>query len=244
VSVSIGIPFPSIDPLRFLVDEQIRPFYRDERHDLTASNAPILSTGVYIVHSHQVPKDTVEVVMGVLPHVWARSNPGTANETVALINEVDSLPPAAPATSILQGTAQGWFLWTMLKGGAQPFTVETNYNAPQTQAGASDAQRFVQRGSTWATNDRIIGSTVGFGNPLSTVLVPAGQKFEVTFQLAPRSPTNPIPNPYQIPSPAVPAPALRIDFAGALVFGVTMPQQYYDKLVNARRQGRLGPEAG
>jgi hypothetical protein len=23
--VSIGIPFPSIDPLRFLVDEQIRP---------------------------------------------------------------------------------------------------------------------------------------------------------------------------------------------------------------------------
>jgi hypothetical protein len=236
---SIGIPFPSIDPLRFLVDEQIRPFYRDERHDLTAANAPILSTGVFIVHSHQVPKDTVEVVMGVLPHVWARSNPGTPSETVALINEVDSLPPPLPATGILRGTAQGWFLWNTLKGGAPPFTTETNYNAPQTQAGASDAQRFVQRGLTWATSDRIIGSTVGFGNPLSTILVPAGQRFEVTFQLAPTSPTNPVPNPYQIG-----AGDLRIDFAGALVFGVTMPQQFYDKLVNARRQGKLGPEAG
>jgi hypothetical protein len=48
-----------------------------------------------------------------------------------------------------------------------------------------------------------------------------------------------VPNPYQIGTGA-----LRIDFAGALVFGLTMPQQFYDKLVNARRQGKLGPEAG
>lgn len=224
--MSIGIPFPSTDPLRFLVDEQIRPFYRDERHDVTTANAPILSTGVFIVHSHQVPKDTVEVVMGVLPHLWARSNPGWPDESVALITET------------WQATAQGWFLWNTLKGGAPPYTTETNYNVPQTQAGASDLNRFVQRGLTWAANDRLLSSMVDFQNPLTTILVPAGQKFEVTFQMAPTTPGTLVPNPYQIG-----AGANRIDFAGALVFGLTMPQQYYDKLVNARRQGKLGPEA-
>lgn len=227
----LGFPYPAIDPLAFLVDDEIRPFQVDQRHDLTGVGAqacPIASTGVFIVHEHVVPDNTAEVIMGVFPHVWERTNVGLVTESVRLLD---------------YRLVAGWVLFDSTKDDNQPFLVSNDYNKATIAAAPNDTNRDIQRGTTFLTEDAPFLSNVGMRNPLSTIHLPARSRFRVLFSLLPTAPPpNNIPNPYQIPTVAVPAPPNRIDFAGALVFGVRMPAQTYDQLKIARRKGQLGPE--
>lgn len=225
---NLNFSLPANDPLRYLVDEQVRPFVRDQRHDVTDTAAPKIATGQFVVHEHVVPADTVEVVMGVVPHVWQRTDVGDPQESVVL------LPPIAVA---------GWVLFDVLKGGNQPYVSETNYNTALLAGSANDANRLVRRGSTFYPQDTHLAAQTGFTNPLSNILVPAKTKFQVIFSVTETSLAPPnIPSPWAIGSTAV-DPSRRIDFAGAYVFGMTMPQTVYDEILRARRKGLLGPEA-
>jgi hypothetical protein len=219
---------PAIDPMLFLSDENIKPFHFDERHDLTAANAIKVSTNLFVVHKHVVPKDTAEVILAVTPHCWARTDPGGANESVALMT------PAQVA---------GWVLFASRKGNGQPYVVRTNYNEPLASAAvANDKNRDDIEGSTFLYDQPQHGASLGFLNPLTTFFLPAGTEFSVTFRLAPQTT---VANGGTVKQMQIGAGAagLRLDFAGALVSGLTMPQQLYNQLFKERLMGHLGAEA-
>lgn len=227
----IGFPYPAIDPLRFLVDDEIRPFDIDQRFDLTGTGAqacPVVSSGIFIVHQHVVPDNTAEVIQNVHPHCWRRTDVGTPDESVALLD---------PAQ------IQGFVLFDRSKDNNQPYLVEHNYNSPTTAANPNNTDRQTVRGDTWISNDEPLVRDAGMFNPLSGIYLPPKSIFRVLFRLAPLASANGIPNPYYIPNQPPPATGKRIDFAGAKVSGVRMPVQTYDKLRVARRKGQLGPEA-
>lgn len=240
----LGITMPAVDPLHFLVDEEIRPFRIDQRHDLTGTAGtrqacPRVSTNVFIVHEHEVPKNQCEVVHGYFGHCWERTNPGTPDESVHLI------PPADLA---------GFVLFTPSKN-ANDFgmTVEVDYNKPTIAATPNDTDRQSLAGDAFVSADAPMLANMQMRSPLTTVYLPAGSTFRVLFRLAPTAATKtlpvgeeetPIPNTYVIGNPAAGLdPVKRIDFAGALVYGVRMPQGLYGNLLKARRAGLLGPEA-
>ncbi len=177
----LGIPMPAVDPMHFLVDEEIRPFRIDKRHDLTGTintrqAAPRVSTNVFIVHEHEVPAKQCEVIHGYFGHCWERTNPGTADESVAMI---DPLKLA------------GFVLFTPSKN-ANDFgiTVETDYNKPTTIATPNDTDRQVLSGDTLLSADAPMLANMQMRSPLTTVYLPAGAKFRVLFQLAPAASTS------------------------------------------------------
>lgn len=244
VAKLFGIPMPAVDPMHFLVDEEIRPFRIDHRHDLTGTGrqaCPTVSTGIFIVHEHEVPKDQCEVIHGYFGHCWERTQPGTGDESAQLISP-DSLA--------------GYVLFTPSKNtNDYGITIEYDYNAPTIQATPNDRDRRQLSGDTFLSADAPALASMHMRSPLGCIYLPGGAKFRVLFRLAPVATTKtapageeetPIPVTYSIGAPAAPPPNVptkRIDFAGAAVWGVRMPQRLYGTLIAARRSGLLGPEA-
>ncbi len=227
---TLGFPYPAIDPLAFLVDQEIRKFDLDKRHDLTGTGrqaCPQLSTGVFIVHEHTVPADTCEVIMNVSPHCWARTDVGLGTSSIELID---------------YRLLAGWVLFDSSKDNNQPTLVENDYNIPTVNTAPNDRDRQSLRGTTWLPADPQAISNTGMRTPLATVLLPANSKFRVIFQLMPVPDTDGVLNPFKIPTEAAPVPPKRIDFAGAKVCGVRMPMQTYNMLHKARREGHLGQD--
>ncbi len=221
--------YPAVDPLAFLVDEEIRPFEIDQRQDLTGSGVQacrLQSSGVFIVHEHTVPENTAEVIHDVFPHAWARTNVGSANESATV------LTPAQVA---------GWMIFDSTKGNNQPFLVVNDYNIPTKYSNPNNTDRMAVRGTTLLAAEGPVLNNVGMRNPLHTIFLPAGTIFRVLFSLTPLTATNVVPNPYTIGTNPV-SGGKRVDFAGARVSGVRMPQQMYNDLRIARRKGQLGPE--
>ena len=224
--MKLDFPFPVNDPLSFLVDDEIRTFKIDQRQDLTGTGAqacPQLSTGQFVVHEHVVPDNTAEIVMGYFPHLWQRIGVATPGESVELLNYADFA---------------GFVLFDSNKDNNQPVLVETNYNRPTLAANPANKDRFIARGTTFVSDDAPVFSSLGMMSPLTTVYLPAKSIYRIVFSLTPVAAANPIPNPWAIGSGQ-----FRIDFAGAMVFGLRMPAQTYDKIRTARRNGLLGPEA-
>lgn len=237
-----GIPFPAVDPMHFLADEEIRPFRIDHRHDLTGTGrqaCPTVSSGVFIVHEHVVPKDQCEVIHGYFGHCWERTEPDTATESCALIDPMRTA---------------GFVLFTPSKNNNDyGITIEYDYNAPTIENTPNDRDRRTLSGDTFLSADAPALASMHMRSPLGTIYLPGGTRFRVLFQLAPLAQTvtapagseeTPIPNPFTIgANPVAGTPNNRIDFAGALVYGVRMPQRLYGTLLQARRAGLLGPEA-
>ena len=225
--------YPVVDAMRFLVDDEIRPFEIDQRFDLTGIGkqaCPTIAQNVFVVHQHVVPENTAEVVMNVFGHCWERTNvPNSANESCAVI---------APSR------IQGFVLFDNSKSNNQPYIVEHDYNAPTINGKGNNTNRTTLRGSTWLSIDQPLLRNAGEYNTLTGIYLPPNSIFRVIFRLAPTvaagTPAFGIPNPFKIGGPA--GTVNRIDFAGAMVSGVRMPTELYDKLKTARRKGQLGPE--
>ena len=178
-----------------------------------------------------MPKNTAEVILAITPHCWVRTDPGGADESVALLS------PAVVA---------GWVLFGSRKGSGQPYVVKTNYNEPLSSAfppPINDNIRDVIEGTTFLYEQPQHGAALGFMNPLTTILLPAETEFIVTFRLTPQlsAAAGGIPVQMQI---GAGIPGKRIDFAGALVSGLAMPQQLYNQIFRDRQRGLLGSEAG
>lgn len=228
-----GTPLPLVDPMRFLVDEEVRPFWRDARQDVTAQGtlAPKqLSTGVFVVNEFKVLPNTVDVVLGIAPHLWARTDPETPGESLV------SLPDQA----LQMGAGQGWWLFNWLKAGQQPYIMQTDYNTPRLQANANNKDRFSTTGISWLPPSVLAYMQFGYSNALTPIACQPDTLFQVTWQLAPvAAAAVATPNPYVIGSGVN-----RIDCVGAMVFGLSMPKALYDEFVVSRRAGLLGNEAG
>jgi hypothetical protein len=167
------------------------------------------------------------VIMGVFPHLWARTGVGQGDASVELLNPMDTA---------------GFVLFDWNKANNQPDLVENDYNKATIFAAPNNTQRTKTRGKTWTSENQLVYQQNSMLNVLQTVHLPARSVFRVLFQLMPPAATNPIPNPYVIGTPGA-NQTLRIDFAGAMVHGVRMPSALYGKLKKARQAGQLGPEA-
>lgn len=234
-------PFPALEPFRFLVDDEIRPFWDDQRQDLTALAAVLapggqavkeIGSGVFVVHEHTVPVNHAEIILGVLPHCWVRTDVDGAQESVRRMTPDE---------------VAGWVLFSQSKTNNQPFDVKVNYNKALASASAKNNGNRVEgvAGQTFIPTDLQEVSQLFGVNQNGYTYLPAGSVFSVRFQLMPQQPANAAPvagdqygPPFQMQIGAG-DPGWRIDFAGAAVFGLRLPQVRYEALLRARRIGDL-----
>ena len=202
-----------LDPRYFMADPQARPFIRDERHDLTAADAPTQSQGRFIIYSRKVPKGQVEIVTALSPYVAARSGAG-ASQTVI------NLTPEA---------ANGWFLFEPQVDRSSPFRNDVDFVEYDDLAGATDTLRTRANGITHVSANPFTDARNQFNQPSAafSALVKGGSQFEVIFSVIA---TGGISLPYTIGSTAK-----RVDFAGCLVMGIEMSQQAYDDVVKKQQ---------
>jgi hypothetical protein len=198
-----------------LVNDQVRPFTRNRRVDLTAPDTPILASGRFIIYQNRTQKGQVEIVRAVVPYAEERTDVGT---------------PAESFRKILPEDGDNFFAFTPLQNGQPAFVSQLDFNAPRNAAGPlRNAERQVRAGFTNLSTRPLADVMRGWPNWF-TLAVPSQTEFVVTFELMPPSvdAAAALSNPYQIG-----AGSKRVDFAGVLVAGVLMPQQLFDKLTEA-----------
>jgi hypothetical protein len=203
-----------IDPKFFLADTQIRPFILDERVDLTAPNVPIAATGRYIVTELRPPRGQVYVIKNITAYAMQRVNVGTPTETFQLLSGA---------------AANGFFSFEPLVNDNSPFIIRQNYNAPMADPGTNNNDRVQAKGISHVTDSPFVVAQNGWFNPLFTILVPSNAVFRLIFSILPVSATTPIPVGGQFEVGGA-GGARRVDFAGSILVGQQMAEQYYHTL--------------
>ncbi len=203
-----------ITPSFFLADPQARPFVYDQRIDLLAPNAPIVSQGRFIVQEIVPPRGQVLLVKTLVPYAAQRTDVGLATESFEYL---------APLPT------DGFFSYEPLVNDNSPFLVDLNFNSPKIAAGTlnnNDRQR--SKGISYISAEPWNDVRNGWFNPLFSFLVPSNAVYRVIFSLLPVSTLDAaqIPNPYQIGTGTK-----RVDFAGCITVGLQMSEQYYHGLV-------------
>lgn len=206
-----------IEPKFFLADPQIRPFVLDERVDLTAPNVPIAATGKYVVSELRPPRGQVYLIKNITPYAMERTNVGLATESFQLIT---------PAS-----VAGGFFSFEPTVNDNAPFIIEQNYNSPKTAGAASlnNNDRIRAKGIGYITDAPWLAAQNSWFNPLFTILVPSNAVFRLIFSILPVSATDPLPAGGQFGVGGV-GGTRRVDFAGSILVGQQMSEQYYHGL--------------
>lgn len=215
---------PLLNPWHFLDDPQIRPFVRNQRVDLKASNVPIISTNRYLVFQYQVPAGQCLVVKGYAFYACERTYVGTANESFRYLTADEG---------------NGFFSFQPLINDNSPAIVQLDTNSPKTSGGTlNNNDRQGSNGYTEITANPL-QDVMLVENPLFTIAVPSGKTFQVAFSVLSVSTLNAsgIPTGGQF---QVGTGVKRVDFAGAVVTGVIMPQQLYDQTKAAAQSSRGG----
>jgi hypothetical protein len=205
-----------IEPKFFLSDPQIRPFILDERVDLTAPNVPIAATGKYVVSELRPPRGQVYLIKNITPYAMARTNVGLATESFQLLDPI---------------AAAGFFSFEPTINDNAPFIIEQNYNAPKTAGAASlnNNDRIRAKGIGYITDSPWLAAQNSWFNPLFTVLVPSNAVFRLIFSILPMSGTDPLPAGGQFGVGGA-GGTRRVDFAGSILVGQQMSEQYYHGL--------------
>ena len=217
-----------IDPRRYLADPTVRPFVRDFRIDLTASDVPIEATGRFIVAELAVPRGQRFVIKSVMPYAMARTDVGDASlESARMLSNAE---------------AGGYFSFEPSVNGNSPFIIEADLNAMRTSSGALNADRVRTNGWTHINDNPWFSSSVNWDNPLFSVEVAPDAIFRIIFTLLPVGYSSGIPNPYVIPAPPPAAqPPKRVDFAGVVLTGLNMSDQSYRDIFKAVEDQGVGP---
>lgn len=198
-----------VNKFDFIADPQIRPFHREQRVDLLASDTPTIQDGRYVVYQSRVAKGQVEVVTSIVPYVQRRTDVGTNAESFSLISPEEG---------------DGFFAFAPFVGNQSPIIVDMNLNSPKTAATASNSERQRASGITHLSRTPFADSFARYTNPMFKVPVPSEAEMIITFEILPASVVAaPIPLPFQIG-----ASAKRVDFAGVIVSGVLLPSSVYD----------------
>ncbi len=196
---------------QFIANDQIRPWKYEESHDLIAPAKGIqVSQTDYKILSYTPEKGQVVVVKAIAPYLMQRTNPDTPDGSVSMISKI---------------IGNRWFSVVPQINRSIPYVSSVNLNAFSTLAGANDtADRIQLPGGTAITDDPWI---VEFfpKDPAVSLLVRGGKTFQLTLKALPLNATTPIENPVLINGPNA---ATRVDFAGAIVYGVTMTENVYD----------------
>lgn len=205
-----------IEPKFFLADPQIRPFVLDERVDLTAPNVPVAATGRYIVSELRPPRGQVYVIKNITPYAMERVDVGAPTETFRLL---------------AANTAAGFFSFEPTVNDNSPFVVRQNYNAPAVAPppNPNNNDRVQAKGIGYISDAPFTVAQNGWFNPLFTILVPSNAVFRLIFSILPVAATSPIPVGGQFAVGGA-GGARRVDFAGSILVGQQMSEQYYHTL--------------
>lgn len=205
-----------IDPRYFLADPQIRPFVLDQRVDLTAPNVPIVATGRYVVTELRPPRGQVYVIKNITPYAMARTDVGLGTASFQLISEI---------------AAAGFFAFEPTVNDNSPFIIEQDYNAPKTAGAASlnNNDRIRAKGIGYVSDSPWVVAQNSWWNPLFSIFVPSNAIFRLIFSILPVSATDPIPAGGQFGIGGA-GGTRRVDFAGSILVGQQMAEQYYHGL--------------
>lgn len=206
-----------IEPRFFLADPQIRPFIVDNRVDLTAPNVPITATGKFVVAEIRPPRGQVYIVKNITPYAMARTNVGLATESFQLISAI---------------SAAGFFTFEPIVNDNSPFVIEQDYNAPKIAGAASlnNNDKIRAKGIGYISDSPFTVAQNSWFNPLFSILVPSNAVFQIVFSILPVSAANPIPVAGQFTVGGA-GGGRRVDFAGSVLVGQQMTEQYYHGLV-------------
>ena len=207
-----------IEPKFFLADPQIRPFIIDERVDLLAANVPISATGKFIVSELRPPRGQVYLIKNITPYAMARINVGAADESFQLLSPI---------------AAGGFFSFEPVVNDNSPFIIEQNYNAPRVDAlpaALNNNDRDRAKGIGYISDAPFTVAQNSWFNPLFTILVPSNAVFQIIFSILPVSTTLPLPAGGQYSVGGVVVGSRRVDFAGSVLVGQQMSEQYYHGL--------------
>lgn len=209
---------PLLNHWHFLDDPEIRPFARNQRVDLKASNVPIISTNRYLIFSYQVPAGQCLLVKSHAFYACERTYIGTASESFRYLGPDE---------------ANGFFSFQPLVDNNSPAIVQLDFNSPKTAAGTlNNNDRQGSNGFTEVSLNPYVDAQLMGQNPLFSLAVPSGKTFQIAFSVLPVSTLNssgiPVGGQFQVGTGIK-----RVDFAGAVVSGVLMPQQVYDQTKKA-----------
>jgi hypothetical protein len=202
----------SLDPKKLVVNPAARPFTDTQRVEL--ASADLRTNNERIVYRKAAKSNEVLVVRYIVPYAQERTDVGTPSESFRMISPVNG---------------DGHFGFSPYLANGPAFTLESSLNAPSDAANPQN-------------NDQLKGGVIPFisnnpwidvmrFNPMFAIVVNAEVEFTVTFQLLRAAIANGIPNVYQIN-----AGIKRVDFAGCVVSGITIPQPVYNRILQEQQQ--------
>ncbi len=205
---------------QFIADDQIKKFKYEECHDLVAPDDGVqIAADVFRFLSFSPGKGQVVVVKAIAPYLLQRTDPGGADESVKILSRL---------------VANRWFSVTPYINNSIPLISGINVNAYADLATANDGERIELPGGTALTDDPWI---IEFfpKDPADSYVVRSKKTFSLNLKVIPLDSTDPISNPVVINGAKA---ATRVDFAGAIVYGVTMPETVYDALKKKWKSGQ------
>jgi len=200
-----------VPPRYLLADPDAAPFYWDHRIDLTAADAPIIATGQFLVFQQRVPANQVWLIKTIMPHVYARTDVGTAQENYRALTKQE---------------ANGYFSWELLVDEQTPL-MSANYNNPRLASAPQNTDRSNLNGISTISEDPHGDAFKSWNNPLFTIKASADKVVKVVFRIRALGQASPIPNGYAVGGAVG---SRRVDFAACLLTGAVVPAQTYDRV--------------
>lgn len=202
----------------------VRPQVLSQRADLLASNIRTLGTNQYVIFSYKVPANQVLVVKSMAFWAQERINPGTDDESFRMIEPKDG---------------NDFFAFAPLVDGNSPFGNALVYNAPKIAAAPSGLNNLDQarmRGIGSLTLDPWFDVQEAMDNEILQFAVGEGKELQIVFSIIPVSTVDGLPTAgqYTIGVDAV----KRVDFAGAMVAGVLLGKQEYQRMEKQMEKDR------
>ena len=222
-----------VDPrVLFSVDPLAKPFMRTFRTDLldtSIQNDP--AQGKVTIARLAAPSNQTLLIKDLVFYVQERTNV--------------TVPPNASESyqTIAPELVEGQVAFEAILNGNNPLVVDSNLNAPSTAGAAlastgSNAIRTTISGVTSVSATPYVDARSAWANWLFSFAVPSDGVLSIVFSTPRTNAASPTPNTYKIPTALVPLPAKRVDFAGVVITGVSMPSQAFAELQTKMNDAR------
>lgn len=211
--------------LDFIVDEQIRPFIRNKRADLLASDTEVVGAGQYVILKNRVKKGTVEIIKAIIPYAQRRTDVATGTESFE---------------SILPVEGDGHFVFTPMVNSQPLFMSEIDFNAPRLANGTLKNEDRQKRSGLSGLSASPEADALRAPPSWFALKLVSDSELVVTFEILPAANTSPLTSGRFLVDRDAPSDR-RVDFAGVVITGVVMPTQTYDNIVSAEQANNAPP---
>ncbi len=202
---------------------QVKQWIRNRGIDLLSATPPIVSAGRFICFEEEIPDGHAVFVKGIIPYARQRINVGAADESFQYISPQDG---------------DGFFCFEPVVNGNAPLDILLDLTTPQlakpggVATPTNEKDRQAAKGFTEISITPLLDALTFWNNPLFSFPVVGGQTLQVIFELLTTVKTataNGLTS--GTGTFAIDADATkRVDFAGCVVVGEIMPENYLHAL--------------